>query len=263
MDGSVTIGVSLDTSSVLSALTSLETRVEAFGIGLGDALVNPVLNANLSAVVISAVEGMASAVISGSAMVYDAMTALGQGAASLFSSVPWRSTGEGAVSTMAAGMDSASGMLYSAAERGASAAAGAFAAGAWQRVGYNIMSGVADGIYSAGGEVVRAIEKVAYDAEHAVKEYYEISSPSGLMRDEVGVMISRGIAEGILSGSSYVSAAMEGVSAMSSRLRGTYGDGTDGTRALTQNIYLRDSDSSPYFTAKRIRKESEAVFRQP
>ena len=42
MDGSVTIGVSLDTTAVLSALSSLETRMASFGNGLSDALINPV-----------------------------------------------------------------------------------------------------------------------------------------------------------------------------------------------------------------------------
>ena len=256
MDGSVVIGVTLDTSAVLESLTSLETRVESFGIGLGEALINPVLSTNLAAAVISAVEGMASAVVSGSVMVRDAMISLGQSAITAITSLPWNGTGGSMVSAAASGMSSASGTLYSAAERASAGAMGAFSTGAWQRVGYNIMSGVTDGIYSAGGEVVSAIERVAYDAERAVKEYYDINSPSGLMRDEVGVMISRGIAEGILSGSSYVNAAMQDVYTPK-----TYGGGesVDG-RSLTQNIYLRDSDSSPYLTAKRIRKESEALF---
>ena len=104
---------------------------------------------------------------------------------------------------------------------------------------------------------MRAIERVARDAERAVKEYYRISSPSGLMRDEVGVMISRGIAEGIVSGSSYVSSAMEKVYPTGVKQKESVSGG-----GVTQNIYLRENEQSPYLTAKRIRKESEAVFRQ-
>lgn len=78
------------------------------------------------------------------------------------------------------------------------------------------------------------------------------------MRDEVGVMISRGIADGILSGVGYIGGAVEAVGQSTERVRIS-----DGIRSgnVTQNIYLRDSDNSPYRTARRIKRESEAIFR--
>lgn len=130
----------------------------------------------------------------------------------------------------------------------------------WEAVGEDMMSGIASGISSAGTEVLAAIRSVAKQAETAVKEYYDIRSPSGLMREEVGVMISRGIAEGILSGAGFVNRAMETVGAGAERSRRTE-NGAVGNRNVTQNIYLRDSDPSPYKTARRIRRESEAMFR--
>ena len=69
MDGSVTIGVSLDTTAVLSALSSLETRMASFGNGLSDVLINPVMSANLAAVVLTSVEEMAAAVTRSSSRV--------------------------------------------------------------------------------------------------------------------------------------------------------------------------------------------------
>lgn len=257
MDGSVTIGVSLDTTAVLSALSSLETRMASFGNGLSDALINPVMSVNLAAVVLTSVEEMAAAVTRSSSRVRDAMYTLAQNAASAFSAVPWTNTGVGAVSSVAGGMDYSAANVVNAARRIADNAASAMRSSAWHSIGYNMMDGVADGILSAGYEVVRAIERVARDAERAVKEYYRISSPSGLMRDEVGVMISRGIAEGIVSGSSYVSSAMEKVYPTGVKQKESVSGG-----GVTQNIYLRENEQSPYLTAKRIRKESEAVFRQ-
>lgn len=35
----------------------------------------------------------------------------------------------------------------------------------------------------------------------------------------------------------------------------------EGTRMLTQHIYLRENDPSPYQTARAIRRESEAMLR--
>lgn len=132
--------------------------------------------------------------------------------------------------------------------------------GVWEAVGEDMMAEMASGISSAGTEVLAAIRSVAKQAETAVKEYYDIRSPSGLMREEVGVMISRGIAEGILSGAGFVNRALETVGAGAERIRRTE-NGAAGNRSVTQNIYLRDSDSSPYKTARRIRRESEAMFR--
>ena len=40
------------------------------------------------------------------------------------------------------------------------------------------------------------------------KDVFQIRSPSAKMRDEVGVMLSRGIAEGIFAGSSYIENAL-------------------------------------------------------
>jgi len=166
------------------------------------------------------------------------------------------------------------GIVYDAAEVSASAAkvqeqlrammaasaAEALGRGGWASVGAEMMRGIASGIYEAGAEVIAAIGSVSRQTEEAVKEYYAIRSPSALMRDEVGVMISRGIAEGILSGAGFVSGAMESVGRDADRVRLTEG-ASGGGRSVTQNIYLRDSDASPFKTARRIRRESEAIFR--
>ena len=72
-------------------------------------------------------------------------------------------------------------------------------------------------------------------------------------------MISRGIAQGIAQGASEVGVTLGADSGPAAAQARQVGEAAKGS--LTQNIYLRDEDSSPYRTARRIRRESEAMFR--
>jgi len=213
-DGSVTIGVVLDTAAFAASIAAMQGQLSAMALS----------------------------------------------AASMFVNSGWAEAGQLAASAMAGGITAGGGMVAAAVQSVSQAALAAFDSGGWSSVGANIMSGIASGIYAAGAEVIAAINTVSRNTEEAVKEYYAIRSPSALMRDEVGVMISRGIAEGILSGAGFVSGAMESVGRGADRVRLTEG-ASGGGRSVTQNIYLRDSDASPYRTARRIRRESEAIFR--
>lgn len=74
--------------------------------------------------------------------------------------------------------------------------------------------------------------------------------------------------EGVLSGADAVSAMLNGVSAWPVVLTERTGRGAEtgessnaGERSITQNIYIRDNDPSPYRTARAIRRESEAMLR--
>lgn len=257
MDGNVSIGVTLDTSSVISTVSSLEARLNTFGNGIADALSSPVVSLSLATAVNNKISEMTAAVNSGSVRVRQAMTTLANTTIQAFTSAAWSGSGSSAVGSVANGIISSGNAVTSAFRRISDNAISTIRSSSWRAVGESISDGIASGIISSGGEVVRAIEQVSRSAERAVKSYYKISSPSALMRDEVGVMISRGIAEGITGGSSYVSSAMEKVYP-TNKLKG----GSTSSSTVTQNIYLRESDSSPYLTAKQIRKESEAVLRQ-
>ena len=187
------------------------------------------------------------------------MAGLASSSTAAFVGGGWSEAGGMAADQIVGGISAGSGAVVSAVQSLVYAAVSAFHSGNWASIGYDMMAGIASGIYAAGAEVVSAINSVANQAETAVKQYYDIQSPSGLMRDEVGVMISRGIAEGILSGAGFVSRAMETVGQNADRVH--LNDSTAGNRSVTQNIYLRDSDASPYRTARRIKRESEAMFR--
>lgn len=64
-------------------------------------------------------------------------------------------------------------------------------------IGFDLLSGMAKGIGNAVGSVVSKAKEVAGNVVNSVKNFLGIRSPSRLMRDEVGVMISRGLADGI------------------------------------------------------------------
>jgi hypothetical protein len=207
----------------------------------------------------AAIANLAGSVAASSAGVVQAMASLASSASAAFAAGGWTEAGMTSANLLAGGITSGGGAVASAVQAISRTASAAFDNSSWYGIGNSMMSGIAAGIYAAGAEVSAAIRSVSAEAEEAVKTYYDIRSPSGLMRDEVGVMISRGIAEGILSGSEFVRGAMDSVGRGADRVRMT--DGASGGRSVTQNIYLRDSDVSPYRTARRIRRESEAIFR--
>lgn len=259
-DGSVTIGVVLDTAAFSASAAAVQGQISGLAAGINQSLASAFSGTTIDASLVAAIANLASGITSASAGVEQSMLALAQTSTGAFVNGGWAEAGLQAAAALAGGITSGGGSVVSAAQSTARSAAASFDDGSWVSIGTNMMTGIAEGIYAAGAEVVAAIREVASEAEEAVKAYYAIRSPSALMRDEVGVMISRGIAEGILSGSGFVRDAMENVGRNTDRMRRTEGTSAGG-RSVTQNIYLRDSDASPYKTARRIRRESEAVFR--
>lgn len=103
-------------------------------------------------------------------------------------------------STYAGGLRSGAGDASAA----GSTVAGSAYAGASQydfsNIGYNMSNGIARGIYAGKSLAVEAAGNVAASAVAAAKSAAAIQSPSRKMRDEVGIMLSRGMAEGITDG---------------------------------------------------------------
>ena len=67
-------------------------------------------------------------------------------------------------------------------------------------LGTNIINGIADGIKNGAGIVADAARDAASAAFDAAKKFLGIASPSKLMRDQIGVNFSKGMAEGIMDG---------------------------------------------------------------
>ena len=72
--------------------------------------------------------------------------------------------------------------------------------GKFKVVGTNIATGIANGITDAAGKIADAARNAASNAYEAAKKFLGMASPSKLMRDQVGVNFSKGMALGILDG---------------------------------------------------------------
>ncbi|NEG54761.1 phage tail protein [Bifidobacterium platyrrhinorum] len=77
----------------------------------------------------------------------------------------------------------------------------------WGGLGRNVINGIKNGLMNAGGAIKDAIVGLAKNAWSAVKSFFGIASPSKLMRDTVGVMVGRGLANGIIDTTRTVSRA--------------------------------------------------------
>lgn len=87
----------------------------------------------------------------------------------------------------------------------------AFASVNWLEVGINIIKGIAKGIAGSFPEIADAAKKAAKSALDAAKNFLGIHSPSRVMRDQVGLMVGAGMAEGIENSQKMVNSAMAGL----------------------------------------------------
>lgn len=147
------------------------------------------------------------------------------------------STGVKLLVTLASGLVSAIPQLVGKIPSIISSIKNAFTGVDWGSVGLNIIRGIASGVASAAGELVNAAVNAAKNALDWVKSKLGIHSPSRVFRDQVGVMIGRGMALGIDDSAAVVNRSMDSlVSSMSldsadwlktGRLNVTNGTGTD------------------------------------
>lgn len=83
----------------------------------------------------------------------------------------------------------------------------------WIQLGKDILNGLVDGILGGVGAVVDAAREAAGEIKEAFCDFFDIHSPSRVMRDEVGRQLTAGIAEGILSNADYAIKSAEEVGA--------------------------------------------------
>ncbi len=76
-------------------------------------------------------------------------------------------------------------------------------------IGADIVNGIVDGIQSKIGSIASSLLSGVNDAISAVKSKLGIHSPSRLMRDQVGVMVGRGMALGIDDSAAVVNKSMD------------------------------------------------------
>lgn len=81
----------------------------------------------------------------------------------------------------------------------------------WKGLGGDILKGLASGLTAFVDTVINAAKKTASSIKNEFKEFFDIHSPSRVMRDEVGKQITLGIADGILSKKEYAKKSAEEV----------------------------------------------------
>lgn len=258
-DGSVVIGVSVDTANFYRSVEMIESRINGLSSSMGASLASAFSGEQLFVAVEQAFSRISTAAASSYSELFDSVTAAAEGAADRFRNSSWQNSGKAAAEGIASGISSGFSAIAAAVSGILSRINSAFSSG-WREIGRNVSAGIAAGMLEGADRVLEGAESVADQTTDVLKERYKIASPSALMRDEIGVMISRGIAEGITDGAPFIQNALSSVYATDSALSARGSESAVNRGNLTQNIYLRDSDYSPYRTARRIRKESEAIF---
>lgn len=116
-----------------------------------------------------------------------------------FSGVNFRVAGVTAVSGIQSGLSAGSGGISRRAGSLAASVKSAFSGG-WYTVGWNISSGIASGLWGGSYLISNAAWWVAQNALSTAKRSLGIRSPSRVFREQVGRMIPAGIAEGVKAG---------------------------------------------------------------
>ena len=121
----------------------------------------------------------------------------------------------------------------------------------WPQLGMDIVRGLINGLGAMGGALWDAATNIARSAFNAIKNFFDIGSPSRLMRYKIGPYIPQGLAIGIEKNAGYVTDAMDDLGLQStSRLRSAIAAGTSRAGAGTVG---RDSDIlDAIFAAARL-----------
>lgn len=84
----------------------------------------------------------------------------------------------------------------------------------WLSLGKSIIDGIVQGISNFGSAIGNKLKEIAGSAFNGIKKFFGISSPSKLMRDQIGRFIPEGIAVGIEANTDSVTDAMNELSNM-------------------------------------------------
>ncbi len=122
----------------------------------------------------------------------------------------WSGVGEAIIEQITGGVKPAG--FTEAMSSAASAGKGAFDGIAWSSVGGNIVSGIVAGINASSGTLYNKMRELAMSALQAAKGALGISSPSKVMKNQVGQWIPKGIAAGIESNRGVITDAMMQIS---------------------------------------------------
>ena len=84
----------------------------------------------------------------------------------------------------------------------------------WLQLGKSILDGLIEGLVKFGGGVWEALKGIVTSAVDSFKAFFGIASPSKYMRDQIGINLGSGIAEGLRGSGGLVGKAMAGLHSM-------------------------------------------------
>ena len=183
--GSLASGVTTGTETVSAAA---EAVANAAALAVSGVDFTPAGKVNMGS--------LALGVTGGTELVTGAAEAVAEAAVEAVDGVDFGPSGEAIDSEIAAGISGAGGDVSNAAEAVATAAAEAAKIDT-SYVGLYFDQGLAAGIRNGSSAVITAAIHVMQAAVNAAKQAGQIASPSKVMRDEVGVWLTKGIAAGM------------------------------------------------------------------
>ena len=140
------------------------------------------------------------------------LESIGSNAIELFKSVDWLGAGSKVISFVINGLAGVAGDVADKLKSIGEDAWDAFTDIDWFDLGSNVIDGIVDGLWAGVDWIKDAARSVAQRAKDAAEDLLGIASPSKVFRDEVGLMISKGLAVGIDKGAADAIAAAERLS---------------------------------------------------
>lgn len=105
--------------------------------------------------------------------------------------------------------------------------------------GWQLMQGLGQGLLDGLASIWDTVTGVASDIVNGIKDFFGIRSPSRLFRDEVGLQLMAGMAEGIIDNEDLVEGALDDVADLTAGVNmnvtpARQGAGSDSADILTQ-----------------------------
>lgn len=148
----------------------------------------------------SVINFLHTAISSVASLIPNILKSIGNTAIDFFKSVDWVGVGSKVINFILNGIKSVAGIIADKLRSIGEDAWNAFSNINWFDLGSNVISGIVDGLRAGVGWITDAARSVAQKAKDAAEDLLDINSPSRVFRDEVGLMISKGLAIGIDKG---------------------------------------------------------------
>ena len=197
-------------NGVKSLVSALPTALKS----IGEAGINIIKGINWAAAGKAIIQFILNGVKALVSSIPNALAVMAKSGMSKVTSVNWSSVGRTVINKIKSGISALASSIPKKLKETADSAKKKFTSIDWNDVGGKIVSGIASGISNGASSIISAAKDAARNALKAAKDFLGIKSPSRVFRDQVGKMISLGLAEGIEDSSNEVEGAVEGLASM-------------------------------------------------